>query len=165
MKIKINVLNDKCRPKKTTKQQWIDLYSAKSFVIDKKVKNETYNNDDVFCFGKIPLGVTMKIPKGYEIVINTKDSTYQKFKLLIPSGNIYYHDKEDNKNIEQNEKIIENDSYEWHIPFICLTNKKITINEGDKIAQFKIQLSQKATILQKIKWVFTNKINFISQKR
>ena len=32
------------------------------------------------------------------------------------------------------------------------------INKGDRICQFRIQLSQKATVWQKIKWLFSSGI-------
>lgn len=47
---------------------------------------------------------------------------------------------------------------EWRFPAIALNHT--VINIGDRICQFKIQLSQKATIWQKIKWLFTSKIKF-----
>jgi dUTPase len=34
--------------------------------------------------------------------------------------------------------------------------KKATIHKGDRVCQFRIQLSQKATLWQKIKWLFTS---------
>lgn len=47
---------------------------------------------------------------------------------------------------------------EWKLPIIAL--ERSVINEWDKVCQFRIQLSQKATRWQKIKWLFTNKIEF-----
>ena len=32
---------------------------------------------------------------------------------------------------------------------------------GDRVAQFRIQLSQKATVWQKIKWLFSSGIEFV----
>lgn len=48
---------------------------------------------------------------------------------------------------------------QWMYPCIDIVEGK-TIGIGDRICQFRIQLSQKATIWQKIKWLFTNKIEF-----
>jgi dUTP pyrophosphatase len=47
----------------------------------------------------------------------------------------------------------END--EWRFPVIA--TKDITIPKGTRIAQFRVQLSQKATVWQKIKWLFSSK--------
>ena len=48
---------------------------------------------------------------------------------------------------------------EWLVSAIAL--KATEIHVGDKIAQFEIVPSSKATIWQKIKWLFSNKIEFI----
>ena len=39
--------------------------------------------------------------------------------------------------------------------------KTTTIHKGDRICQFRIQLSQKATIWQKIKWLFSSGIELV----
>ena len=36
-----------------------------------------------------------------------------------------------------------------------------TINEGDRICQFRIQLSQKATMWQKIKWLLSSGVEIV----
>lgn len=46
----------------------------------------------------------------------------------------------------------------WHFPAIAFKNT--TVMEGDRICQFRIQPSQKASVWTKIKWLFTNKIEF-----
>ena len=48
---------------------------------------------------------------------------------------------------------------EWKFPAIAI--KDATIKKGTRICQFRIQLSQKATIWQKIKWLFSNKIELV----
>jgi dUTP pyrophosphatase len=47
----------------------------------------------------------------------------------------------------------------WKFPAIAF--KDITVFEGDRICQFRIQPSQKASVWTKIKWLFTNKIEFV----
>ena len=44
----------------------------------------------------------------------------------------------------------------WKFGAICFKN--VTIPEGARIAQFRIQLSQKANMWQKLRWLFSNKI-------
>ena len=51
------------------------------------------------------------------------------------------------------------DKDEWKFP--ALATRKVTIPKGTRIAQFKIQLSQKATVGQKIKWLFSDKIELV----
>ena len=48
---------------------------------------------------------------------------------------------------------------QWMMP--VLATKDITIFEGDRICQFRIQPSQKASVWTKLKWLFTNKIEFV----
>lgn len=48
---------------------------------------------------------------------------------------------------------------EWKMPVVAYKN--ITIPKGERICQFRIQLSQKATIWQKLKWLFSNKIKIV----
>ena len=48
------------------------------------------------------------------------------------------------------------DNDEWRLPVITLRSTEI--NAGTRVAQFRIQLSQKATVWQKIKWLFSTGI-------
>ena len=48
---------------------------------------------------------------------------------------------------------------EWK--FNALAFRNTTINEGTRIAQFRIQLSQKATVWQKIKWLLSSGIKIV----
>lgn len=45
---------------------------------------------------------------------------------------------------------------EWKMP--VLATRDVTIPKGTRIAQFKVQLSQKATWWQKLKWLFSSSI-------
>jgi dUTP pyrophosphatase len=47
----------------------------------------------------------------------------------------------------------------WGLPVIAL--RDTTIDEGDRICQFRIMPSQKASVWTKIKWLFTRKIEFV----
>lgn len=51
------------------------------------------------------------------------------------------------------------DKDEWKMPVVA--TRKITIPKGTRICQFRIQLSQKATVWQKIKWLFTKKAKLV----
>lgn len=50
---------------------------------------------------------------------------------------------------------------QWFFNAIALRDARVY--EGDRICQFRIQLSQKATIMQKLKWLFSNgvKLEFV----
>ena len=89
----------------------------------------------------------MQLPKGFEAVVLPRSGTP---KLGIMCAN--------------SEGVIDN-SYcgnddEWRFPAIAF--QSTTINKGDRICQFRVQLSQKATIWQKLRWLFSNKIELVS---
>lgn len=45
------------------------------------------------------------------------------------------------------------DEDEWKMPVVA--TRQITIPKGTRIAQFRVQLSQMASPMQKLKWLFT----------
>lgn len=47
----------------------------------------------------------------------------------------------------------------WHMPVIA--TREAAVLEGERVCQFRIQPSQKASVWTKIKWLFTNKIEFV----
>lgn len=136
MKIKVKVLTDGCMPVINKKGDWIDLRAAKNMSFSLK---EAVNY--------IPLGVAMQLPKGFEAIVASRSSTPKKQGMFIPCG-IGVIDNSYSGNGDQ-----------WH--FIAVPLKETKINKGDRICQFRIQLSQKATFLDKIKWLFSNKIELV----
>ena len=136
MKIKVKVLTDGCMPVINKKGDWIDLRAAKNMSFSLK---EAVNY--------IPLGVAMQLPKGFEAIVASRSSTPKKQGMFIPCG-IGVIDNSYSGNGDQ-----------WH--FIAVPLKDTKINKGDRICQFRIQLSQKATFLDKIKWLFSNKIELV----
>lgn len=156
MKIKVREIFTGCKFNYCKKGEWIDLYSAQKITLksgtSESLKRKTINGveyrtrDVELPVYKIPLGIAMALPEGYEAIIAPRSSTSINFGI-----------------IQANSPGIIDSSYrgnddEWHFAAIPLTTT--TINTKDKICQFRIQLSQKATIWQKIKWLFTNKIEF-----
>ena len=109
---------------------------------NKRTSKETERfRDVVFSSALLPLGVAMEIPDGYEAYILPRSSTFKKWGL-----------------IQTNSQGIIDSSYcsdkdEWKMPVVA--TRAVTIPKGKRIAQFRIQLSQKATIWQKIKWLFS----------
>lgn len=136
MKIKVKVLTDGCMPVISQNGDWIDLRAAKNMSFSLK---ETVNY--------IPLGVAMQLPKGFEAIVASRSSTPKKQGIFIPCG-IGIIDNSYSGNNDQ-----------WH--FIAVPLKNTKINKGDRICQFRIQLSQKATFIQKLKWLFSNKIELV----
>lgn len=135
MKLKIKIYAEKynCMPHIIKKGDWIDLTNAETVKLTK--------GTDVV---KLSLGVAMQLPKGFEAILLPRSSTYQKYKITAVNSmgviDNSYCGKEDI----------------WKMPVIA--HKDTFIPEGVRIAQFRIQLSQKANIWQKLKWLFSNGI-------
>jgi dUTP pyrophosphatase len=132
--IKVKLLNNSYPLEIYPNGDWIDLRAADSITL-KGTKKEPYN---------IPLGVAIKLPKGFEAIVAPRSSTPKKVKLVC-ANSIGIIDNSYCGNDDQ-----------WMFPSIPLGNT--TIAKGTRICQFRIQLSQKATMWQKIKWLFSNGI-------
>ena len=141
MKIKVKC-NEENLPKFINKGEWVDLYVAQSTKVDSlRTRNKT---PEVV---NIPLGVAIKLPKGYEAIVAPRSSTASKYGILMANSfgiidNVYSGNND-----------------EWKFPAIAI--KSTYIEKGVRICQFRIQLSQKATMWQKLKWLFSNKIEIV----
>lgn len=124
-------------PKFISKGEWVDLRAYPSHATK-------YTKDD---FAMIPLGLAMKLPDGFEANIVSRSSTFKNFGFI--QVNSY--------GIIDNSYSGNND--EWKDPVYFL--KKGIIASGDRVCQFRLNLSQKATIWQKIKWLFTSGFEFV----
>lgn len=155
LKIKVKRINKDIElPKIIDKGEWVDLRAAETINLKapqaETLKTKTINRERVssrdvsFDFKLIPLGIAIKLPKGFEAIVAPRSSTYKNYGI-IQTNSI---------------GIIDNsycgDSDEWKMPVISFANT--TINKRDRICQFKIQLSQKATIWQRIKWLLSSGI-------
>lgn len=137
MKIKIKVITPGCMPEIIEKGDWIDLKVAKNIKLEANTSKVTL----------LPLGVAMKLPKGFEAIVASRSSTPSKLGIICANA----------LGIIDNSFMGNKD--EWKFPAIAI--KDTTIKKGTRICQFRIQLSQKATIWQKIKWLFSNKIELV----
>ena len=158
LKIKVKRINKNIPlPEVTDKGDWIDLRAAETVTLNApqanilkrhKVKGVEERHRDVeFDSRLIRLGVAMQLPKGFEAVALSRSSTYKNFGVIL--GN--------------SEGVIDQpycgDNDEWR--FNAIAFRDTTINEGDRICQFRIQLSQKATMWQKIKWLLSSGVEII----
>lgn len=153
LKIKVKVLTEGCMPQISEDGDWIDLRAAQDMEIraaqagvQYQENNEKYR-DVAIPVTYIPLGVAMELPKGFEAIIASRSSGPKKLKIFIPTGlgivdNIY------NGNDDQ-----------WC--YIASPVENASIKKGDRICQFRIQLSQKATMWQKLRWLFSSGIELI----
>ena len=91
---------------------WIDLRAAKDITLKKGE------------FALIPLGIAMKLPKGYEAHIVPRSSTFKNYKI-----------------IQTNHQAVIDNSYcgdndQWFYPVYAMDDTTIHLN--DRICQFRI---------------------------
>lgn len=158
MIIKVKELVPGCMPEILNQGDWIDLTLAEDVRFkapqacklhrrkDKsKEGNQVERTRDVdFHYYIAKLGIAMQLPKGYEAIVVPRSSTFKKYGIL-----------------QTNSMGILDESYcgdddEWGMPMVA--TRAVTIPKGTRIAQFRIQLNQKATIWQKLKWLFSGSI-------
>ena len=119
MKIQIKYFSDKIEKLDYiggNKSDWIDLRAAKD--VELKARE----------FKLIPLGIAMKLPKGYEAHVVPRSSTFKNFGIIQVNsmgviGGTYCGDND-----------------QWHFPAYALRDTKISIN--DRICQFRIMENQ-----------------------
>jgi dUTP pyrophosphatase len=89
----------------------------------------------------------MKLPKGFEAIVAPRSSTFSKYKILQANSlgiiDSSYSGNED----------------EWKFPAIAFED--VAIDSNTRICQFRIQLSQKATVWQKLKWLLSSGIKIV----
>lgn len=157
LKIKVKRINKNLPlPEIIDKGDWIDLRASEivtlkapqAGVLKKRVVDgkETSFRDVEFNTKLIKLGVAMELPKGFEALVNPRSGT-PKLKIFQTNS----------------QAVIDNsfngESDEWRYWMTALG--ETTINEGDRICQFRIQLSQKATFWQKLKWFFSSGVKIV----
>lgn len=138
LKIKIKLFNKECMPEIISKGDWIDLKIWESFSIN-KAKIPVYQ--------MLTLGVAMQLPDGYEAIIAPRSSTFKKYGIMLANS----------VGIIDNTYCGNGDI--WGFPALIF-KENTTIPSFERICQFRIQLSQKATIWQKIKNLFYSGIEF-----
>lgn len=144
LKIKIKRINDLVNfPKIIDKGEWIDLEAAETAIF----AAPSMRRGTPFDFKLIPLGVAMKLPEGFEAHILPRSSTFKNFGIIM----------ENSQGIVDNSYSSNED--EWKFPAVAL--QPTTVNIGDRICQFRIELSQKATLWQKLKWLFSSGIELV----
>lgn len=135
LKVYIKYFDSICELSFIQKGDWIDLRAA-SHIAGKKGELQL-----------IPLGVAMKLPKGFEAIVNPRSSTFLKHGFIMPNS----------------QGVIDN-SYQgdtdcWMCP--ALFFKDGVVYRGNRICQFRIQLSQRASVWDKLKWLFCSGIEFV----
>ena len=158
IKIKVKRINKNLElPKIIDKGDWIDLRATETVSMRapqagtlkrRKVNGveESYR-DVMFDTRLFGLGVAMELPKGFEAVALPRSGTFNNFGVILANS----------------EGVIDQtycgDNDEWK--FKAIAFRYTTINEGDRVCQFRIQLSQKATFWQKMKWLLSSGIEIV----
>lgn len=132
LKIKIKTFGDQFIPRILNIGDWIDLRCNEDYAADK----EEYR--------LLKLGVAMQLPEGFEAVVAPRSSTFKHWGILLVNS----------LGIIDNSYSGDND--EWRFP--AYFTRRAILHKGDRICQFRIQLSQKATLWQKLKWLFSSGI-------
>lgn len=154
LKIKVKELTPGCMPVINKKGDWIDLRAAENIDVkaaqagiqyqEKKNKYRDVRIPVIY----IPLGVAIQLPDGFEAIVASRSSGPKHNYVFIPTG----------------QGIIDNcyngNNDQWYYPASPMDNNVII--KGTRVCQFRIQLSQKATFWQKIKWLFSSGVEIIA---
>ena len=146
--IKVQVLTEGCLPVISEDGDWIDLRAAEDvhlngpYAVSRARKGGESSRKVVFETKNVPLGVAMQLPDGMEGIAAPRSSSNKKFNILQTNS----------PGVIDQPYCGEND--QWHMPII--SSGKVDIQKGDRICQFRIQPSQKATVWQKLKWLFSS---------
>ena len=146
MKIKVKYHNTRCKFDFISKGEWIDLRASGDTVFTGPYVSEL-DGKVRFDYQLIPLGFAMELPKDFEALVLPRSGTFKNYCIMMTNS----------QGIIDSTYCGNND--QWMFPAIAFKSR--TINEGERICQFRIQPSQKASIWTKIKWLFTNKIEFV----
>ena len=155
MTIKVLEKTEGCMPEILPMGDWIDLRLAEDVhlrapqankmhirTIGKNPSQELRTRDVDFSSYIASLGVCIEVPKGYECIVVPRSSTFKKYGVM-----------------ETNSMGVIDNSYNsdediWKMPMVALRDTMIP--KGTRIAQFRVQLSQKATFWQKLRWLFSS---------
>lgn len=138
-------------PKIIKKGEWVDLCAAKECVLNAPQAgtlkgHDVKHRDVVSDVTYIPLGIAMQLPEGFEAIIAPRSSAAKNMGIMCANS----------IGVVDNSYCGNND--QWMFPVVTL--RKTSIAANTRLCQFRIQLSQKATVWQKLKWFFTSGIKF-----
>lgn len=137
MKIYYKRLKDVSRPLVLPNGDWIDLFVPMQ-------QNIEISGGVI---AKIPLGIAVRLPPGMEAILAFRSSTSMKYDIAPANG----------FGVIDNTYCGEND--EWKFPVRAFSAVDIPVNA--RLFQFRIQPSQKATIWQKLRWLFSNGVELV----
>lgn len=124
--IQIKYFSDKIEPLKYIdgKSDWIDLRAAEDVTLKAGE------------FKLIPLGVAMKLPKGYEAHVVPRSSTFKNFGIIQTN----HHGIIDETYCGDNDQ--------WFMPVYAVRDTQIHVN--DRICQFRIMEHQPPIVFERV---------------
>lgn len=127
MEIKIKYFTDRIDKLRFIggKSDWIDLRAAEDIVLK---KGES---------ALIPLGIAMKLPKGYEAHVVPRSSTFKNFGIIQTNS------------MGVIDETYCGDNDQWRLPVYAVRDTKI--NTNDRICQFRIMEHQPAFCFTQVK--------------
>ena len=145
LKIKIKLLPGGMIPRLSEKGDWIDLYLKEDAKLEPAQAGTLVGSSKRDVSVKpllIGLGLAMKLPKGFEAIVAFRSSAPKAFNAFIPNG------------IGIIDNSYQGEDDEWKLWVAPLS--KVSMRKGERVCQFRIQLSQKATLWQKLKWLLSS---------
>lgn len=104
---------------------WVDMYAAENVVMKK------------FDFKLISLGISVQIPRDYEMHIAPRSSTFKTWGIILTNS----------VGVIDNSYCGDNDI----IKFPALAMRDTVIEEGDKICQFRLVKNQEIITFEEVK--------------
>ena len=111
--IKIKYFTDIPKIQKIDKGDWIDLVAAEDVMLLSGLQS------------KIPLGVAMELPEGYEAIVAPRSSSYKNWGFLQTNS------------IGVIDESYKGDNDQWMLS--VFGTKTAQIKKGDRVCQFRIQ--------------------------
>lgn len=149
MKLKIyyKSIDENTHPVVLKDGEWFDLMAAEdhTFSAPHNAYNTRITQYDSY---KISLGIAMSLPVGIEAILAPRSSLFEKKGLeLVNSIGVIDSTYSGNSDI-------------WNA--YLKASRDCVVTKGERIVQFRLQPSQKASVWTKLKWLFTSKIEFIN---
>jgi len=149
MKKKIKIKNDKLPIE--THGNWYDLKATETTIL--KAPHLEESGRIVFNNALLKLNLSIDLPKWYEIHIEPRSSAFKEFGIMMVNSGKGVVDGPDN---DTKGYIGDGDVVRFHaLPF-----RNLTVIRGDRIAQFKIVLNQKAPWWVKMRDLFYSGFEF-----
>lgn len=151
LRIKVKVFPGSTKIELSEKGDCIDLRAAEDIKLEAPYANALHKSKQErrryveFDRTLIPLGVAMELPKGFKANVYARSSINsegKEFQVIMNNG------------VGQIDNSFCGPNDQWFMSVMSVGN--VDIKKGDRICQFDIQPSMKATFRQKLKWLLSN---------